>query len=110
LIICHKLLNYEIAWIAVIEWFNRLKSLKTSPVTKSENSALGQACGNTAPFFDYLAQRLPPERYAAAFARVIELHAIRENEPAGWNRSLENSAALSWRYSADHEGAVAVSN
>lgn len=58
-------------------------------------------------FLDYLAQRLPPERYTAAFAKAIELHALREENSVELKRALVNSAALYRRYRADHEGAVA---
>jgi hypothetical protein len=56
-------------------------------------------------FLDYLAQRLPPDRYSAAFARAVELHALPENDPTARNLSLAGSAALYSRYRADRDGA-----
>jgi len=58
-------------------------------------------------FLDYLAQRLPPERYTAAFAKAVELHALREENQVELKRVLANSASLYQRYRADHEDAVA---
>ena len=57
-------------------------------------------------FLDYLAQRLPPRRFAVAFAAAVKLHALREDCAAELNRSLASSAALYWRYRADRDGAV----
>jgi hypothetical protein len=56
-------------------------------------------------FLDYLAQRLPPDRYSAAFARTVDLHALPTHGPVTPSPSLANSAALYSRYRADRDGA-----
>lgn len=55
-------------------------------------------------FLDYLAQRLPPHRFAVAFAATARLHALPENNSSEPDHSLARSAALYWRYRADRDG------
>jgi hypothetical protein len=55
-------------------------------------------------FLDYLAQRLPPDRYAPAFAGVVELYALPVNDAAARDLSYAASAALYSRYRADRDG------
>jgi hypothetical protein len=57
-------------------------------------------------FLDYLAQRLPPHRFATAFAAAVNLYALRHDHASELNRSLARSAALYWRYRADRDGAT----
>ena len=58
-------------------------------------------------FLDYLAQRLLPERYIAAFSRVMVIHGLPGPDPAAQSLPLHHSAALYSRYRADRDGAAA---
>lgn len=55
---------------------------------------------------DYLAQRLPPGRFAQAFAAAVKQHALRKDDDAIRIRSLTASTALYWRYRADRDAKV----
>ncbi len=55
---------------------------------------------------DYLAQRLPPDRFVVAFAETVKCHALPANDGAARARALANSSALYWRYRADRDAAA----
>ncbi len=52
---------------------------------------------------DYLAQRLPPDRYATAFAAAVRLHVLPEDDRPEWQAALDRSAALYRQYRQDRD-------